>query len=330
LSGPKRRNKFQITPSNSDWKKSLCSCEILRIGAGLQNIPQVSKLLPTVEDAAAGFLALAQDIELTPEVLEKAMITHPQVECSLIHRFGPGIYIRELHMKAGTFAVGHTQKFEHTNIILKGKVMMVNEDGSNHILEAPLFFIGKPGRKVGYVLEDVVWQNIYATEDRDIDALEARFVDKSPFWIEQSSHKFIQSQIQHESDREDFFRLSKELDPEAEVYQSENLLDVSLPIGDFSLRICKSAIHGRGLFATANIPAGDVVCKTTIASAQTVAGMFINHSTNPNSVASISSDGDTEIIAIRDISGCRGGDSGEEITINYRQALSLPVVGFKE
>jgi hypothetical protein len=31
--------------------------------------------------------------------------------------------------------------------------------------------------------------------------------------------------------------------------------------------------------------------------------------------------GDIWLLAMRDISGCRGGDPGEELTVDYKQAL---------
>ena len=81
--------------------------------------------------------------------LTKAMLDLPQVECPVIHRFGPGLYIRELSAPAGAMLVGHRQRFDHMNVMLKGKVKVVNEDGTTDTLEAPLVFVGKPGRKVG-------------------------------------------------------------------------------------------------------------------------------------------------------------------------------------
>jgi hypothetical protein len=38
-------------------------------------------------------------------------------------------------------------------------------------------FIGKPGRKVAYILETVVFQNVYATEETDIEKLENMFIE---------------------------------------------------------------------------------------------------------------------------------------------------------
>ena len=83
------------------------------------------------------------------EGLEKTFLEEPQVACPVIHRFGPGVYIREVSIPQGTIAIGHKQKHEHLNVFLKGRVSMFNEDGSISQLKAPMIFVGKPGRKIG-------------------------------------------------------------------------------------------------------------------------------------------------------------------------------------
>jgi hypothetical protein len=40
--------------------------------------------------------------------------------------------------------------------------------------------------------------------------------------------------------------------------------------------------------------------------------------------------GDIDLVALTDIEGCKGGDMGTEITIDYRQALALSGIEFKE
>lgn len=120
------------------------------------------------------------------ELIEGGLLSLPQVECPVVHHFGPGIYIREVTIPAGTLAIGHAQKFHHLNILLKGSVAMII-DGAVKVVKAPLIFTGSPGRKLGYALEDTVWQNIYATEETDIEKLEDWIVDKSQTW--QDHHK---------------------------------------------------------------------------------------------------------------------------------------------
>jgi hypothetical protein len=40
--------------------------------------------------------------------------------------------------------------------------------------------------------------------------------------------------------------------------------------------------------------------------------------------------GDIDLVALVDIEGCKGGSMGTEVTIDYRQALALSGVEFKE
>ena len=78
-------------------------------------------------------LAKNQNTELSPsqkvEALESHMLEHPQVDCPVVHHFGPGIYVREVHLPKGALALGHAQRYEHLNIMLQGKVAMPSPDG---------------------------------------------------------------------------------------------------------------------------------------------------------------------------------------------------------
>lgn len=116
--------------------------------------------------------------------LEREMLAMPQAECPVAHYFGPGIYVREVTLPAGAYCLGHAQRNAQLNIMLTGSVAMVGEDGGVSVLKAPMMYVGKPGRKIGYVLEKCVWQNIYATEETNIETLEEMIVEKSPGWRE--------------------------------------------------------------------------------------------------------------------------------------------------
>jgi hypothetical protein len=130
-----------------------------------------------------------QDIPAMLDGIESMMLTAEQVACPTQHHFGPGIYIRESFLPAGTYVMGHAHKCEHTNIMLKGK-MAVIVNGEAKVIEGPCIFIGQPGRKFAYIIEDTIFQNIYATTETDIEKLEDMFVEKSEDWQDlMSSHK---------------------------------------------------------------------------------------------------------------------------------------------
>ena len=258
--------------------------------------------------------------------LEKEMLDMPQADCPVAHHFGPGIYIREVTLPAGIFAVGHAQKFDHLNIMLTGKVAIVDE-GKVRVLEAPMIFTGKPGRKVGYVIETCVWQNVYATEETDIDALEAHYLDKSENWKAYDKEQSNIIYALNQPDRDDFERVLKDFGFDAETVrqQSEDESDqIDMPVAFKAVaQVRDSNIEGKGLFLSWHTMSGQIIAPARIAGKRTPAGRYVNHSMNPNCKYVADENGDIYLMSLRDIDGCKGGGCGEELTVDYRQALIL-------
>jgi hypothetical protein len=123
--------------------------------------------------------------DVTPdkiEALERAMLEQEQVDCPVTHHFGPGVYIREVAIPAGTVVIGHHHKGPCLNMLLKGAMKIRDPDGHPRVIEAPLVFTTGPGRKVALALSDCVFQNIHATEETDLDKLEQLLIEKSETW----------------------------------------------------------------------------------------------------------------------------------------------------
>ena len=265
--------------------------------------------------------------ELCIAKAEADMLKLPQAECSVSHMFGPGVYIRQVTLPADTYAIGHHQNFEHQNIVLSGRVTMVNSDGTTTEICAPAVFVGKPGRKIGYVHEDTVWLNVYPTEEKDIETLESKYIKKSIGWQEDRASKDL-LMLKNSIDADDYKKVLAEYGFTEKVArkQSENTDDMcDLPFGAYKCMVSDSQIEGRGLFATSPIKLGEVICPARIGSLRTIGGRFTNHSAKPNAKMAFNSIGNIDLVAIKDISGCHGGQNGEEITIDYRGALSLQV-----
>jgi hypothetical protein len=117
------------------------------------------------------------------EEIEGEMLAGTQVDCPITHHFGPDIYIREALMPAGTMVMGHAHRKPSMNVMVAGK-MAVLIDGVAQIMEAPMIFTAPAGRKLAYIIEDVVIQNVYATSETDVQKLEDQIVDKSATWQE--------------------------------------------------------------------------------------------------------------------------------------------------
>jgi hypothetical protein len=108
----------------------------------------------------------------------------PQVDCQTKHYFGPNLYIREVTMPAGTVVIGKPHRKEHMCVMLQGRMIVVAGDGTKQELVAPLTFVGAAGRKVAYILETTVFQNILATDETDIEVLENMLVDNTQPMLE--------------------------------------------------------------------------------------------------------------------------------------------------
>ena len=258
--------------------------------------------------------------------LAEAMLTLPQTECSIVHRFGPGVYIREATYPAGIVIVGQEHVGEHINVLLKGSINVIDGDGNVQFLKAPQMFIAKAGSKVGYTFEEVVWQNIYSTNETDVEVLEKTLFKTPEVFDKHLALKLEEEYKLHEEDREDFKQLLletgwKEEDVEAASKYREDC--IPFPYGNYSVAPSDSPIQGKGLFSTAVISKDDLIAPMRIFGKRTPAGYLINHAKTPNAKAIMLPNGDLIAVALRDIHGMLGGCLGEEITLDYRQVMKL-------
>ena len=258
--------------------------------------------------------------------LAEAMLKVPQAECSVVHRFGPGVYIREATYPAGVIISGLEHVGEHINVLLKGRINVVDGDGSISYMEAPYMFVAKAGSKVGYTLEEVVWQNIYSTSETDIEVLEKTLFKSPEMFDKYLADKLAQEIPQHEEDRQDFEQMLldtgwKKEDVEALSQYRDDC--IPFPYGSYPICPANSPIQGKGIFSTAAIKQGQIIAPMRLFGKRTPAGYLVNHAKVPNAKAELLPNGDLLLIALRDIHGMLGGSPGEEITLDYRQVMKL-------
>ena len=102
----------------------------------------------------------------TPARLERlveAMQQHGMTaEFPINHFFIGRLYVREILIPEGAFAIGELQREGHVNVIARGEISMLNDDGSFTRFCAPFTCIGSPGvRKCGFAHSDVVWTTVH-------------------------------------------------------------------------------------------------------------------------------------------------------------------------
>lgn len=129
-------------------------------------------------------LATKPRLEIREEILDMQERVRALPECGskqdapVRHFFAPGTYCREITMAEGSFIIGQLHRHAHTNILSRGRCLVLTEFGAEE-LSAPCAFNSEPGTKrVVLVLDDTVWTTIHANPDNetDLDVLCKRYI----------------------------------------------------------------------------------------------------------------------------------------------------------
>lgn len=100
-------------------------------------------------------------------------------ECPVTHHFAPGSYGREIFMPQGALVIGKIHKHAHINVLSKGKVSVMTEDGPE-TFEAPRTWVSSPGTKrVVFMHTDVIWTTIHVTNQTDLEKIEEEVIAPS-------------------------------------------------------------------------------------------------------------------------------------------------------
>ena len=85
------------------------------------------------------------------------------------------MHVREITIPKGIFAIGKIHLHEHVSFLLKGKMIIVDEENGRQVIEAPQTIISQPGiKRAVYAIEDCVFTNVFAnpTNEKNIEKLE--------------------------------------------------------------------------------------------------------------------------------------------------------------
>ena len=88
----------------------------------------------------------------------------------------PGVYARELKLKAGTILTGKIHNFESMGILSQGRMRIYNSEGAK-IVEAPYVTVDKPGvKRLGVCETDCTFVSIHRTDAETIEDIEDELV----------------------------------------------------------------------------------------------------------------------------------------------------------
>jgi len=127
-----------------------------------------------------GELIASEDNRLTARgkimALQSELEKLPQVEIVTTHHFSKGLYAREIFIPKGTILIGKIHKYENLNILSQGDITILTECGARRI-RAPYTVVSPPlTKRVGYAHEDTVWTTIHATDETDLEKIEAEVI----------------------------------------------------------------------------------------------------------------------------------------------------------
>jgi len=111
---------------------------------------------------------ISSDYRATIMRWQNKLLQMPQVEIVPTHYMVDGLYAREITLLKGTLAIGEIHKKGQINVISKGLLYILTEEGVRKVCGGTTF-IGYPGAKrAAYVLEDTTWVTISPTRETDM------------------------------------------------------------------------------------------------------------------------------------------------------------------
>lgn len=121
---------------------------------------------------------LTKDIRGQVRAIEAEMLQMAQVEIPIRHYFSQGVYAREITIPAGTLLTGEIHKYTQLNILSKGDISVLTEDGVKRV-QAPFTVVSPPGTKrIAFAHEECVWTTIHGTDEVDLDKIEQHYIAK--------------------------------------------------------------------------------------------------------------------------------------------------------
>jgi len=124
----------------------------------------------------AGTLGARAAITCMVQHIREAGLDLGAESCPVQHHFAPGSYAREITMPEGLVVIGKIHRHAHVNVISKGRVRVLTQDGVQEY-HAPCTFVSTPGtQRLVFILEDTVWTTVHVTDKTDLAEIEQEVI----------------------------------------------------------------------------------------------------------------------------------------------------------
>ena len=104
------------------------------------------------------------------DVIEEAILKFPQIDLPLVHRFTPGLYIRECFLPKNSLVTSVVHKKTHPFVISQGDISVWTKETPAQRLKAPHTGITMAAtRRLLFAHEDTIWTTFHVTDELDPD-----------------------------------------------------------------------------------------------------------------------------------------------------------------
>lgn len=163
------------------WKAKVVDGRLTLIPSGFQHGDTRGKSEFAIQDAKEQ-MAKTDGVRQKLYALQEAAANLPEVDCPLQHSFIDGVYVRTIFIPAGTVIVGKIHKHSHANILSKGEVVVMTEEGGREHLTGPLTMVSPAGcKRAVYAVTDATWTTIHSLppdQSQDLSKIEDWVVAK--------------------------------------------------------------------------------------------------------------------------------------------------------
>lgn len=135
--------------------------------------------LPVVADRAEVLYVSGRDLREKLAKLEAVLFVGSPIDLPVKHHFSRGVYARELFIPKGTVLVGKIHKFSQINMVLKGDISVLTEDGVKRVKAGETIVSPSGVKRAGYAHEDTIWTTVHGTNETDLERLEDELIAAS-------------------------------------------------------------------------------------------------------------------------------------------------------
>lgn len=111
--------------------------------------------------------------------VEAALMKFPQLALPTGHGFLQNQYVRQMIAPAGALITSVIHAIENPFFLSKGRCVTWSKEEGVQVLQAPYCGVTKPGtRRIIYVLEEIVWTNVWAIKATNVQEAEEQILIK--------------------------------------------------------------------------------------------------------------------------------------------------------